>query len=109
MSVTVYGASDDCVELEGDIYDEFYYEGQVGFIGLSDGTLLSIEYNSQGLWHVDVLKLGPGSSLTRRGISGEDGTDADGMPAYSDIITIIGEIDWAVYGSHRGKKNEDIS
>ncbi len=58
MSVTVYGASDDLIEIEGDIREEFTYEGpghgagSGDLLAFSDGTILRIEYADTGIWRI---------------------------------------------------------
>ncbi len=45
-TVTVYGASDDLVEIEGDIRDELYAsDNNPAHLAFSDGTVLSVEYS----------------------------------------------------------------
>ncbi len=62
----IYGASDDLIEFEGDV------AGEVGFYGtddedskgvlliFSDGTLLTVKYNTNddGIWKVSLLVKG---------------------------------------------------
>lgn len=47
----VTGASDDLIEIVGELYDEFNsYDCEDGRIAFSDGTLLKVEYDEDGLW-----------------------------------------------------------
>ena len=91
----VYGASDDLIEVEGEI------TGEVGCYGtddrdkgvllmFSDGTVLEVKYgkNDEAIWQVKALKKG---SLFI-GIEECDNEDAD---PYSDIATFKPGIKWA--------------
>jgi uncharacterized protein (DUF2237 family) len=65
MTTRVYGASDDLIEFEGDVY------GEVGCYGTddqehgvlvicSDGTLMDVKYGKgdQGIWGITLIKQG---------------------------------------------------
>jgi hypothetical protein len=61
----VYGASDDLIEIEGDVYDEISHYDRVTRLNFSDGTALDVKYgklNSKkeviGVWNVDVIEEG---------------------------------------------------
>lgn len=60
MTTMLTGHSDDVIELEGDLFDEFYpgYEDQKGTIGLSDGSLIHYEYDSDGIWRFKPIVKG---------------------------------------------------
>jgi hypothetical protein len=89
-SVTVYGASDDLVEVEGDIVEEFDVgsQGNDCFLAFSDGTVLSVRYD--GFWRIHRLAIGSARCVKR------DGTDED--TDYSDRVTLTGDIRWVVCG-----------
>lgn len=87
-SITIYGASDDLVEVEGDLREEFNAFEDESFIAVSDGTLISVEYGASGIWNLNVL---------RRGSCSIDKTDATGEEDYSDKIELTGEIAWVAY------------
>lgn len=60
MSVTVYGASDDLIEIEGDIREEFIYpslddDGDGVFLAFSSGHVLRIRYSSSGVWRIEPV------------------------------------------------------
>lgn len=47
----VTGASDDLIELKGDLYEEFNsFLCENGVLVFSDGTYLEVEYDDYGLW-----------------------------------------------------------
>jgi hypothetical protein len=88
--IKVYGASDDLVEVEGDIEEEFSYDGEKpGYLGFSDGTVLRISYD--GVWHINLAIKGS-SAFTHTPAEGED-TDN-----YSDVVTLDGAMKWVVFG-----------
>lgn len=91
MKITIYGASDDLIEIEGDITEEFDACGDGTYIGCSDGTLLFIDYNRHGFWRINILSSGT-SKITRT-----DGTDENND--YSDKVTLEGDIKWLTCGS----------
>ena len=80
--ITVYGYSDDLIELEGDIEDELdSYDLPMGSLLLfSDGTLLKVTYSD--VWTIDVVEKGPNSNVSKiAAVSPED-------QEYSDRVTI---------------------
>jgi hypothetical protein len=55
MSTTIYGASDDLIEFEGDVYGEVGCYGhdsedEAVLLFCSDGTLLRMWYGHGGIW-----------------------------------------------------------
>jgi len=94
MSAAVYGASDDLIEVEGQIDEEFNPAAdEDGFLAFSDGTLLSIAYTDAGFWRIHVLK-GGASHATK-----VEGDDED--TNYSDRLTLVGDIRWVLYGTQK--------
>lgn len=52
---TVTGASDDLIEIEGELYEEFNcFSCKNGVMAFSDGTLLNVEYDEDGIWRFKV-------------------------------------------------------
>lgn len=90
FAVTIYGSSDDLIELEGRIYEEFYPEdGKPSYLAFSDGTVLEISYN--GFWRINRLREG---SANYHKIEGTDPVED-----YSDRVTLSGSrIQWVVFG-----------
>ncbi len=65
MTTKVYGASDDLIEFEGDVYGEVGHFGtddneRGDLIIFSDGTLLEIKYGKadMGIWGIIRIKAG---------------------------------------------------
>lgn len=62
----VYGASDDLIEFEGDVYGEVGAygtddeDGKPVLLIFSDGTLLKVKYgkNDEALWGIELVKKG---------------------------------------------------
>ncbi len=54
MRVTeVYGHSDDLIEVNGNIHEEF--NGDDELLTFSNGVLLRIRYDDDGIWRINVL------------------------------------------------------
>lgn len=80
----ISGASDDLIEIEGDIREEWYsYEKPKQYIAVSDGTLLSIEYDNDGIWRVHKI-FGGQASLAKE----EGDTEKDTF----DIVTLTSDV-----------------
>lgn len=56
----VYGYSDDLVEVEGELNEEFSAYEEPCHLAFSDGTLIDVRYNdrSSGIWSIEVQKIG---------------------------------------------------
>jgi hypothetical protein len=90
--LTIYGASDDLIEIKDDIREEFYGGSDEGeYVGFSDGTLLKILYNRDGCWKISIVK------MNAEIINRFEAIDPDSKD-YSDKITIEGNFDWVVCG-----------
>lgn len=81
-SVTIYGASDDLVEVEGDVREEFSaYEDGYRFLAFGDGSLVRLNYTDEGCWEVRVEVLGAG---TAQSLDTHDGDTT----TYTDRLTL---------------------
>jgi len=98
MKVVVYGASDDLIEIEGDLSEEFgaYDSGEpkTRFLAFSDGTLLSIVYGIDGAyWRINRMVAGQ-ATYEKHEATYDDGD-------YSDRVTLTGDnLRWVVLGEH---------
>jgi hypothetical protein len=105
--IEVYGASDDLIEIEGDLSEEFNPptnrsgDGLTSFLAFSDGTVLSVIYGSEGIWRINRLVAG------KAGYKKIEGTDPDGKD-YTDRVTLTGEITWVIFGSEFKKRSLEI-
>lgn len=98
--VLIYGASDDIVCITGNgLNDELYPKlerDEADYIGVSDGTLLKVVYD--GCWRFTRIAAGS-AEFIKTEATGDDGPDhANGAPGYSDVVTLRGDIKWALMG-----------
>jgi hypothetical protein len=92
MEIVVYGASDDLIELDGGITEEFIYRDDDGdLVAFSDGTVLCIVYSSAGVWRITPVVHGSAEVEIVQAPE-EDDTN------YSDRAHVRGEVVWAVHG-----------
>lgn len=99
--VTIYGASDDLIEIEGDLREEFYAlsasEGMS--IAFGDGTILDIHYDDHGIWRINRGFAGS-AAFEKEEALGDEGDREDGRPAYSEIVKLTGDLLW-VFGGEK--------
>jgi hypothetical protein len=98
--VKLYGASDDLIEIEGDINDEIDCYDDVKSIEASDGTKGKIWYNNDGVWQISISKSGTNYMGTIPAVGEDDehtDKDAIGCTSYSDVAVWKG-IDWIKIG-----------
>lgn len=90
-TVTVYGASDDLIEIEGAIREEWSPGEPDAILGFSDGTTLRIHFDSDGMWRITPLTNGTAElSIVQTTTDGE---------GYSDVATLTGsELRWCLAG-----------
>jgi hypothetical protein len=92
----IYGASDDLIEVEGDIREEFNPSGDdPSYLGFSDGTILKITYDNDGMWRIVPMVKGTAELQIIQA------TDAD--EDYTDHAHLTGDISWVLYGSAMAK------
>lgn len=97
--IKIYGGSDDLIEIEGDLTEEFNIgagDQQPKLLAFSDGTLLRIVYGDEGIWRITPLVRG--SAVYTKEF---EATDADGE--YSDVVTLDGDIQWVALASSWAK------
>lgn len=90
-SITIYGASDDLIECEGAISDEWNVYNPA-IVTCSDGTVLRVAYaeKDEAFWRIERLQAG---SAEYAHVAGTD-EDTD----YSDKVTLTGDIEWVTCG-----------
>lgn len=93
MQTIVYGASDDLIEVEGALTEEFPYSDGDAILGFSDGTLLRIRYDEGGVWRISPIVRGPA-------LQGIDQVAEYSNDDYSDRATLTSEATWVLRGSH---------
>lgn len=97
MAVTVCGASDDLIEVEGDIDEEFPAPGDDAILGFSNGVVLRVLYDDDGIWRITPLAH---SELVK--ITYADTHDED---KYTDVATMA-SAEWVVCGVYWAKAKE---
>lgn len=101
--VTIYGASDDLVELSGAIYEEFphYRSGEL-LLAFNCGTRLAVTFDDEGCWRVAVRDLGRAEVV-------EHFTDPTHDGDYSERLTLRGDFQWVVGGTHFARAKREGS
>jgi hypothetical protein len=87
--ITISGASDDLIEIEGDIREEFYLQDddEGDLLAFSDGTVLRIAYS--GPWRITPVVRGSAELTIQQVDEDDEGTDT---------ATLSGEVRWVVHG-----------
>jgi hypothetical protein len=92
--ITVQGHSDDLIEVDGDITEEFY-AAEPGkspdLLAFSDGTVLAVNYTADGIWRITPLTRGTVRLTVEQAVVGD--------PCYSDVATLDGLVRWVVLGT----------
>ena len=94
MSVTVYGASDDLIEVDGDVTEEFYASNDedLVYLAFSDGTVLKVLFDAEGIWRITHKRRGSSEVEIIQCPPEQD-------DVYSDRAVILGGVQWVVYGN----------
>lgn len=96
-----YGASDDLIEVDGAVREEFNptLDGTTHYLAFSTGVVLSIRYNDDGVWAIRKVAGDDALVEIRQSTGADDGQrDDDGVPDYSDKATLLG-VQWVVFGT----------
>jgi len=93
----IYGSSDDLIEIEGAIEDEFNPSQEAlddgVFLAISDGTVLKVTYDDDGIWRIGLVSRGEATFS-------KDENPATDDDRYSDIVVLDGpDFAWVVMGS----------
>jgi hypothetical protein len=94
--VEVYGASDDLIEVEGDIREEFNILGapEAGSVlAFSNGVVLRVRFGLEGVWRITPVA---GASQEKLSIVQAPERDSGN---YSDRAFVHDHIEWVVLGS----------
>ena len=93
MSIKICGASDDLIEMYGDIDEEFNHNSDDPInIGFSDGTLLKMWYDDDGIWRINRIVAG---AATYNHIPGSVEDDT------SDVLELSGDMRWVLLGTQK--------
>lgn len=89
--VTIHGASDDLIEIDGAIREEFNPASDgPSYLAFSEGTVLGIQYMKDGIWRVNRIAQGFAHYTKTEG--------TDSADDYTDRVTLEGDIKWVVFG-----------
>lgn len=107
MLTKVYGASDDLIEIEGEIYEEHDEYDFNGKVEASDGTIANLKYDENGQWKFTIKKEGD-KFLELIGAVGDDAEhtseNAVGCTSYSDVLVFKEGIEWIKIGKKKFKR-----
>lgn len=84
MSLTIYGASDDLIEVEGDIDEEFYGTtfDAGAYVYVSTGDVIRFRLEDEG-WRASVVHNATSPQIAR-------------LDACDDRVTVAGPVAWVV-------------
>jgi hypothetical protein len=89
--ITIYGASDDLIEVDGDITEEFNPGDDPSLIACSDGTILRVTFDHNGIWRITPVVHGTAALTVAQAPEDDDNN-------YTDRATLTGDIRWVVHG-----------
>lgn len=96
--ITVYGASDDLIEIGGDIREEFSGgPSTTDLLAFSDGTVLDVTFTQAGVWRINHVAAGTATVSIVQAPLNDDSN-------YTDRATLDGDIRWAVRGQEMAVK-----
>ena len=96
-TVTVTGYSDDLIEVDGDIREEWTGQNtdeDGDLVLFSTGTILRVRYNDNGIWRITPVVVNTNATVD---IVQAPEEEEDGKP-YSDEATVTGDITWVAHG-----------
>jgi len=95
MTVSVYGASDDLIEVDGDIREEFGWypsdDDKPALLAFSDGTVLRIVFGEAGIWRITPAARGTATLTVEQAAEDDD--------SGTDKATLDGDVRWVVLGT----------
>jgi len=90
--IKIYGRSDDLIEIEGDILEEFNVclteEDYYRYLTLSNGIVIKVNYDNDGLWRLHPIKINSSYKKIFEAHYEKDDNN------YSDIVEINDDITW---------------
>lgn len=99
--IIITGASDDLIEIDGDISEEFNWYPKNSedrrFIGISDGTVLSVWYDQDGLWRFQRSSVGRATFTKIEGSVHDDTNDTVSLTTDDNSLLM-----WVVFGEDVG-------
>jgi hypothetical protein len=91
ITITIYGASDDLIEVGGDIREEFNPDGDSALMACSEGTILRVTFDHNGVWRITPVVHGSAALTIAQAPESDDRN-------YTDRATLTGDIAWVVHG-----------
>ena len=108
MFTRIYGASDDLIEIDGQISDEvdaYSASDEPVKFKTSLGTKGTISYD--GEWKITIKEEGPDFVRVVESVGDDnDHTEDDtkNIPSYSDVLILDGDLDWIKVKGKKYKK-----
>jgi hypothetical protein len=93
--IEIHGHSDDLIEVEGSITEEFYPGGKPSYLSFSDGTVLEVVY-VKGVWRIN--RLAAGEAVYRKEESPGEVTNYSDRVYLDEDAEGRGAIEWVVFG-----------
>lgn len=82
----VYGHSDDLIEIDGDVREEFYANyGEPTFLSIGN-TELSVEYTNDGEWRIHVVDQGAHDTVYKYGVGRKKVVEK--LNDYTEVVVI---------------------
>lgn len=108
MITRIYGASDDLIEIDGQISDEVdnYSSDKPVKFKTSKGTKGTITYN--GEWKITIKEQGPDFVRVIESVGDDnDHTEenTNDVPSYSDVLILDGDLEWVKVKGKKYKPN----
>lgn len=98
VEIEITGASDDLIEIEGVISEEFNWypkDGERGYLAISDGTLMEVRYDNDGIWRFRRLIAGSAEFIHSSGSVQADTNDVVRLRGIGD------QIQWVLFGGNK--------
>lgn len=97
----ITGASDDLIEIEGSTITEefnvYLKDGERRFLAVSDGTLIGVNYDADGLWRFKLIVRGEAEFTKTEGNVAEDKNDVV-------LLEWVEPFKWVVLGTQKAMR-----
>jgi hypothetical protein len=97
-TIQVTGHSDDLIEIDGAISEEWAADADGNLLAFSDGTVLQIVYSKDGIWRITLVAQGSAQVQIVQCPAVNDDRE------YTDRATLTGPISWVVLGTACGRR-----
>lgn len=93
-NIKIYGHSDDCIEITGDISDEGYVgNNNIGYVELSTGDVFKVHYTKEGVWRISKVD-NEINNVNYNLIVCHYDEENEEESGYTDQMYIVGKIEW---------------